>query len=52
MKEAKLRWSEHVQRRDAEYIGRRMLRMETPSSKKRGRPKRRFMEMEKADSLW
>ena len=29
------------------YIGRRMLRMELPGKRKRGRPKRRFMDVVK-----
>ena len=31
------------------YIGRRMLKMELPGKRKRGRPKRRFMEVVKED---
>ena len=31
------------------YIGRRMLRMELPGKRKRGRPKRRFMDVVKED---
>ena len=34
----------HVCRSDEGYIGRRMLRMELPDKRKRGRPKRRFMD--------
>ena len=48
-KEAKLRWFRHVRRRDAGYIGRRMLKMELPGKRKRGRPKRRFMDMVRKD---
>ncbi|KAI5625361.1 hypothetical protein C0J50_15068 [Silurus asotus] len=43
--EARLRWFGHVQRRDMGYIGRRMLRMEPPGRSKKGRPKRRFMDV-------
>ncbi|KAK3572845.1 hypothetical protein QTP86_008260 [Hemibagrus guttatus] len=39
--EARLRWFGHVQRRESEYIGRRMLDMELPGRRQRGRPKRR-----------
>ncbi|KAI5104378.1 hypothetical protein C0J45_6004 [Silurus meridionalis] len=52
MREVRLRWFEHVQRRDMRdmgYIGRRMLRMELPGRKKRGRPRRRFMDVVKED---
>ena len=36
-------------RKDDGYIGRRMLRMELPGKRKRGRPKRRFMDVVKED---
>ena len=48
-REARLRWFGHVQRRDSEYIGRRMLRLELPGRRPRGRPKRRFMDVVKED---
>ncbi|KAK3514303.1 hypothetical protein QTP70_013114 [Hemibagrus guttatus] len=41
LREARLRWFGHVQRRESEYIGRRMLDMELPDRRQRGRPKRR-----------
>ena len=34
---------------DSEYIGRRMLRLELPGRRPRGRPKRRFMDVVKED---
>ena len=40
---------EHVLRKDAGYIGRRMLAMELPGKRKRGRPKRRFMDALRED---
>ncbi|KAK3556562.1 hypothetical protein QTP70_009536 [Hemibagrus guttatus] len=43
-REARLRWFGHVQRRESEYIGRRMLDMELPGRRQRGRPKRRYMD--------
>ena len=49
VREARLRWFGHVQRRDSEYIGRRMLRMELPGRRSRGRPKRTFMDVVKED---
>ncbi|KAI5104704.1 hypothetical protein C0J45_6330, partial [Silurus meridionalis] len=49
VREARLRWFGHVQRRDMWYISRRMLRMETPGRRERGRPKRRFMNMVRED---
>ena len=36
-------------RKDDGYIGRRMLKMELPGKRKRGRPKRRFMDVVKED---
>ncbi|KAK3514571.1 hypothetical protein QTP70_021622 [Hemibagrus guttatus] len=44
VREARLRWFGHVQRRESEYIGRRMLEMELPGRRQRGRPKRRYMD--------
>ena len=49
IREAKLRWDGHVLRKDDEYIGRRMLRMELPGKRKRGRPKIRFLDVVKED---
>ncbi|KAK3534572.1 hypothetical protein QTP86_016661 [Hemibagrus guttatus] len=45
VREARLRWFGHVQRRESEYIGRRMLDMELPGRRQRGRPKRRYMDV-------
>ena len=39
-REARLRWYGHLRRKDDGYIERRMLRMELPGKRKRGRPKR------------
>ncbi|KAK3512256.1 hypothetical protein QTP70_002279 [Hemibagrus guttatus] len=44
VRKARLRWFGHVQRRESEYIGRRMLDMELPGRRQRGRPKRRYMD--------
>lgn len=35
-REARLTWLGHVRRRDAGYIGRRMLKMELPGKRKKG----------------
>ena len=48
VREARLRWFGHVQRRESEYIG-RMLRLELPGRRSRGRPKRRFMDVVRED---
>ncbi|KAK3522431.1 hypothetical protein QTP86_010638 [Hemibagrus guttatus] len=44
VREARLRWFGHVQRRESEYIGRRMLDMGLPGRRQRGRPKRSSSE--------
>ena len=48
-REAKLRWYGHVRRKDYRYISRMMQSMELPGKRKRGRPKRRFMDVVKED---
>ena len=48
-REAKLRCYEHALGKDDGYIGRRMLRMELPGKRKRGWPKRRFIDVVKED---
>ena len=50
-REARLGWYGHVLRKDDGYNGRRMLMMELPGKRKRGRPKRRFMDVVKEDRL-
>ena len=49
MREDRLRWYGHVMRRDQEYVGRKMMEMELPGKKKKGRPKRRFLYVVKED---
>ena len=49
MREGRLRWYGHVLRRDQEYVGRKMIEMELPKKRKRGRPKRRFLDVVKKD---
>ena len=51
MKEGRLRWYGHVMRRDQEYVGRKMMEMELLGKRRRGRPKRRFVDVVKED-MW
>ena len=48
-REARLRWYGHVRKKDDGYIGRRMVRVELPGKRKRGRPIKRFMDVVKDD---
>ena len=49
MRKGKLRWYGHFMRRDQEYVGRKMIEMELPGKRKRGIPKRRFLDVVKED---
>ena len=49
IREGKLRWYGHVMRRDKEYVGKREMEMELPGTRKRGRRKRRFLDVVKKD---
>ena len=49
MRERRKKWYGHVMRRDKEYVGRKMIEMELPVKRKRGRPKKRFLNLVKDD---
>ena len=49
MREGRLRWYGHVMRRDQEYVGRKMMETEIPGKRRRGRQKRRFIDVVKED---
>ena len=49
MSKGRMRWYGHVMRRDQEYVERRVMEMELPGKRKRGRSKRRFLDVVKED---
>ena len=42
---ARLCWYGHVKRREEDYVGKRMIKMAVPGRRKRGRPRRRWMDL-------
>ena len=46
---ARLRWYGHVKRREEGCVGKRMMEMVVPSRRKRGRPRRRCMDLARED---
>ena len=42
MREGRLKWYGHVMRRDQEYVGRKMMKMELPGKRKRGDKREEF----------
>ena len=49
MREGRLRWYGHIMRRDQEYVGRKMMKIELPGKRKRGIRKRTFLDVVKED---
>ena len=49
VREARLKWFGHVLGRGTDYIGQRMLKMELPGRRRRGRPKRRYLDTVRED---
>ena len=49
LRNARLRWYGHVKRREEGYVEKRMMEMAVPSRKKRGRPRRRWMDLARED---
>ena len=47
MRKDRLRWYGHVMRRDREHAEKRVIKMKLPGKKKRGRPKRIFLDVVK-----
>ena len=44
VQESRLAWYGHVLRREDEYVGKRVMAMEVPGKRRRGRPKRRWLD--------
>ena len=44
VQESRLKWHGHVLRREDEYVGKRVMAMEVPGKRRRGRPKRRWLD--------
>ena len=44
VQESRLKWYGHVLRREDEYVGKRVMVMEVPGNRRRGRPKRRWLD--------
>ena len=45
---ARLRWYRYVKRRE-DYVGKRMMEMAVPGRRKKGRPRRRWMDLVRED---
>ena len=49
LRNARQRWYEHVKRREEDYVGKRMMEMTVTGRRKRGRPRRRWMDLVRED---
>ena len=49
VRETRLRWYGHILKRKNSYVGKRMIAISVPNKRKRGRPKRKFMDGIKED---
>ena len=49
MRKGRLRWYGYVIRRDQKYVGRKMMEMDLPEKRKRGRSKKIFLDVVKED---
>ena len=48
LRDARLRWYEHVTRREG-YVGKRIMETAVPGRRKRGRPRRRSIDLVRED---
>ena len=44
VQESRWKWYGHILRREDEYVGKRVMAMEVPGKRRRGRPKRRWLD--------
>ena len=44
VQESRLKWYGHVLRREDEYVGKRVMAMEVPGKRRKGRSKRRWLD--------
>ena len=51
MQESRLSWFGQVLRREEEYVDKRVMVMEVPGKRRRGRPKRRWLDSVRNDLL-
>ena len=49
VQERRMRWYRHVMRKDDEYVGKRATGIEVQGSRRRGRPKKRWVDYVKDD---
>ena len=49
LRNVRLRWYGHVKRREEDYVGTRMMEMAVPGRRKRGRLRRRWMDLVRED---
>ena len=49
VQESRLKWYGHVLRRDDEYVGKRVMTMEVPVKRRRGKPKRMWLDSIRID---
>ena len=49
VQESRLKWYGHVLRREDEYVGKRVIGMEVPGRRRRGRPKREWLDSTRND---